>query len=108
MLTDDEKRFLEYWKENRDKEHKWTRQLMVGLPLGLVFALPILLNYISGWYKRADMIAHSQFNPSILIAAVLIIAVFVAIFNKKHKWDQHEQRYLELKAREESEEKNND
>jgi len=101
MLTDEEKRFIEYWEANRGKQKRWTYQLMVGLPLGLIFGLPIILNYLSGWYKRATMIGNAQFNPNILIAAVLIIAVFVAIFNKKYKWDQHELRYRELKSREE-------
>ena len=100
MLTEEEKTFLEYWEKNRDKEKKWTRQLMFGLPLGLIFGLPIILNYLSGWYKRANMVGNSQFNPNILIVAVLIIAVFVAIFYKRQRWEQLEQRYHELKNRE--------
>lgn len=104
MLTDEEKRFLAYWEANRAKEKRWTNQLMFGLPLGLLFGLPIIMNYLSGWYKRATMIGNSQFNPNVLIVAVVGITVFVAIFNKRHKWDQHETRYRELKQREEKNE----
>lgn len=96
MLSKEEKAFMEYWEQNRAKEKKMFRQLLLGLPLGLLFTLPILVNYLSGWYKRAEMVGRSQFNPGVLISAVLIIVVFFAIFNKRHKWEMHEQRYKEL------------
>lgn len=104
MLTEEEKSFMQYWEQNRLKEKRTFRQLLIGLPLGLVFTLPILVNFMSGWYKRADMVGHSQFNPGILISAILIIAVFFAIFSKRHRWEMSEQRYLELKAKAEKEE----
>ena len=47
------------------------------------------------------MIGNAQSNPMVLIVAVLAIAVFFAIFNKRHKWEMNEQRYLELKQAEE-------
>ncbi|MBX3239330.1 MAG: hypothetical protein KIT80_18755 [Chitinophagaceae bacterium] len=103
MLSEEEKAFVKYWEENRDKEKKTFRQLLIGLPLGLVFGLPILLNFMSGWYKRAAMIRNSSFNPLVLIIAIIIISCFFAIFNKKHKWEMREQRYRELKLKEESE-----
>ena len=40
--------------------------------------------------------------------AVVLIAVFIGVFNKKFKWDQNEQFYLELKAREKREAENKD
>lgn len=103
MLSEEEKEFLRYWGENREKEKKSFRQLLIGLPLGLVFTLPILLNFMSGWYKRAAMIRNSSFNPLVLIVAVVVIGCFFAIFNKKHQWDMREQRYRELKVKEEKE-----
>ncbi|MCU0335451.1 MAG: hypothetical protein MUF62_10465 [Chitinophagaceae bacterium] len=96
MLSPREEQFIEYWRQNRDRQKKLLYQLGVGLPLGLVMGAVILTNFFSGWYKRADMIANSQFNPVVLYVAVVIIAVFVAVFSKKHQWDQQEQRYLEL------------
>ncbi|ULQ57937.1 hypothetical protein KJS94_06955 [Flavihumibacter rivuli] len=100
MLTEEEKKFLDYWERNRDRQKQWWRQWLVGLPIGLAIAVPIFLNYLSGWYKRATMIASSQFNPMVLIVAVLIIISFVSIFYKKYQWEQWDQRYRELKARE--------
>ena len=102
MLTEEEKAFLEYWEQNRTKERKTWRQLLIGLPLGLLFALPILINLFSGWYIRADMEARSGSSPTVLIMAVLIIASFFAIFSKRYKWERNEQRYKELKGKEEN------
>jgi hypothetical protein len=97
LLTEKEKQFMEYWQQQRSRQKKLLYQLAVGLPFGLLLGAVILSNFFSGWYKRAEMIANSQFNPVVLYVAVLIIAVFVAIFSKKFQWDQQEQRYLELK-----------
>ncbi|MFT3747445.1 MAG: hypothetical protein QM768_03985 [Agriterribacter sp.] len=97
-MTDEEKDFMIFWEANREKEKKTWRQLLIGLPLGMIFTLPILLNLFSGWDKRATMVANAQLNPVILIIAVLLIASFFAIFNKKHRWDMNEQRYKELKG----------
>ena len=82
------------------------KQLLVGLPVGALFGVPIILMLISGrfWYKRADMEANSYLNPFVLIIAVVIIIVFVAVFYKRHQWDMKEQQYLEIKARQENEE----
>ncbi len=101
MLSEDDRMFLKYWEENRGKEKKSFRQLLIGLPLGLIFALPILVNFMSGWYKRAAMIRNSGFNPLVLVIAIIIIACFFAIFNKKYQWDMREQRYNELKKKKE-------
>jgi hypothetical protein len=53
MITDQEKMFIDYWDKNRDKQKKWLYQLALGLPLGLVFAFPILLSVLfHDWYKH--------------------------------------------------------
>ena len=101
MLSEREKQFIEYWEANRDKEKKTNRQLLIGLPIGLLFTIPILLSVFSAkfWYKRADMEANST-SPTVLLVAVLVIAVFIAIFYKRHQWEMKEQQYQELKAKE--------
>lgn len=101
MLSEQEKAFIVYWEQNRARQKRIFYQLLVGLPLGLLLALPIIINYLSGWNQRAVMIGNAQSNPMVLIVAVLAIAVFFAIFNKRHKWEMNEQRYLELKQAEE-------
>jgi len=103
-MTEDENKFLAWWEVNRAKQKKLVRQWLVGLPIGLVFVIPIVINLSSGWYKRADMEANSQqTNPMVLLVAMVIIISFVAVFYKRHQWDMDEQRYKELKAKEEYE-----
>ena len=91
--------FMTYWEQNRNKEKKVLNQLLVGLPLGILFGLPVLLNLFLGWYKRAGMVANAQLNPVIIITAIVLIIVFVAIFSRRHKWEMKEQYYQELKLR---------
>lgn len=97
MLTNNEMQFVEYWENNRLKEKRIIRQLYVGLPLGLGFAILILVNFLSGWFKRANMTAFSSMSPTVLVVSILLIAGFIAIFYKMHQWDLKEQHYLEIK-----------
>ena len=101
MLSAEEEKFITYWEANRIKEKSVFRQLSLGLPLGLVMGIAILINFISGWYTRATMVAYSQSTPIILILALVIIAVFCSVFYKRHKWEMNEQAYTELKQKKE-------
>ena len=109
LYTEDEKKFIEYWRENRDYQATLTYQLLFGLPIGLLFSLPIVINFLLGrlWYKRADAVGLSQFNPAVLIIAVMIISIFIAIVNRKFRWEKLEQQYLELLARKKAEDEAN-
>lgn len=106
MLTESERRFLQYWEANRLREKKLNKQLLLGLPIGLLFAVPVLILLFSGkfWYERANMEANSHSSPVVLMIAIICIALFVAVFYKRHQWEMKEQQYLELKAREQEEE----
>src|SRR5580704_7193539 len=100
MLTQREKDFIQYWESNRLRRKKIVRQFLVGIPIGLLFVIPITINFASGWDKRAQMEANSQeFNPIVLLVALLLIVGFTAIFYQRHQWDQYEQRYRELLSR---------
>jgi integral membrane sensor domain MASE1 len=106
MLSEEEKKFLVYWEAHRSIEKRTMKQWLIGLPAGLLLGIPILINFFSGWYKRADMDLNSQlsnrdFNPLVLLIAILLIISFMAIFSKRHRWEMNEQRYRELKARDE-------
>lgn len=103
MLTEREKQFIQYWEAVRERDSRWQQQLLAGIPVGLLFALPVLAIVFTGklWYKRADMAMNTMMNPYVLIVAVFVITVFVAIFYKRHQWDQKDQYYRQLKAREE-------
>ena len=99
MLTKDEKLFLEYWEKSREKEKQFLRQLATGLPMGLVFALPVLLVVVfHGWYKNMIYISDSQII--VIIIGVLCVAIFFSIFRGKFKWENNEQLYKELKFKE--------
>ena len=101
MLTKEEKDFILYWEKNRLRQKKVVRQFLVGIPLGLLFVIPTVISFTSGWYKRAEMEANSaDFNPMVLFVALLLIVGFTAIFYQRWKWEQYEQRYRELLARE--------
>lgn len=103
MLTDEEKKFLSYWELNREKERNVFYQLKSGLPIGILLGLVILLNFATGWYQRANMVALGQSTPVALVLAIIIIALFCAVFFKRHKWDMNEQRYKILSQRRELE-----
>jgi hypothetical protein len=100
MLTEEEKRFLQYWEQNRGRKKRVFRQLAVGLPLGVAMVMLIFVNFFSGWYKRADMKLRTE--PSlipVIIGGTLLVVVFIAVFSAYHKWDINEQRYRELKSK---------
>lgn len=109
LYTEDEKKFIEYWRENRDYQATFKYQLLFGLPIGLLFSLPIVINFLLGrlWYKRADAVGLSQFNPAVLIIAVMVISIFIAIVNRRFRWEKLEQQYLELLARKKAEDRTN-
>jgi uncharacterized membrane protein YuzA (DUF378 family) len=99
MLTKDEQLFVDYWEKNRDKEKSIVRQLAGGLPIGLLFALPVLVAAIfHNWYKSMIYISTAQIV--VIIVGVAGIAVFFAVFRMKFKWENNEQLYKELKFKE--------
>jgi uncharacterized membrane protein len=103
MLSQQEKDFLRYWEGNRLNKKRFLRQFSIGLPVGVLLVALIFVNLLSGWYKKAEMQMRS--NSSLIlvvIVALLITAVFIAIFSSKHKWEQNEQRYQELKRKTEN------
>lgn len=101
MLTEQEEKFLVYWEKNKEREKSFFRQISLGLPIGLFIGIGILLNFISGWYSRANMVANSQSTPLVLIFAIIIIAFFCSIFYKRHQWEMNDQRYQELTIKKE-------
>jgi len=97
MLTEDEKKFIEYWEIHRFRRKKVLKQIGIGLPLAVVIVAAIFINFFSGWYKRADMLlrANSSLIIVVLVAIVLIVG-FITVFSAKHQWDMNEQRYREF------------
>lgn len=97
IYTKEEEQFIKYWEQNRLKKKKLLKTMLWGLPSGLFLFVAILLNFFSGWYKRASMVANA--DPSllvILLIAGIIIVAFTVIFSSSHKWDRNEAYYQEL------------
>jgi amino acid transporter len=105
MLTEDEQRFVAYWSANRLRQKSFFKQLAIGLPIGVLFAFLIFLNFISGWDKRASMMFNAYSSARsliiVLIIAILSIVVFISVFSVKIKWERNEQLYKELLAKKE-------
>src|SRR5690349_15873085 len=101
MLNKREQEFVTYWEANRLRQKRLDVQLLAGIPIGLYFALPILIILFTGrfWFKRADMLINTMLSPFVLVLAIFMIVVFVAVFYKRHQWDMKEQQYLELKSK---------
>ena len=100
MLSQQEKDFLRYWEENRLNKKRFLRQFSIGLPLGVLIVVAIFVNTLSGWYRQADMVIRNNSSLMlVIIIALLMTAIFIAIFSSRHKWEQNEQRYQELKQK---------
>ncbi|HEU0065373.1 MAG TPA: hypothetical protein VFQ58_10085 [Flavisolibacter sp.] len=97
MLSSEEEGFLRYWSDQRLRKKQFLRKFSIGLPIAVVIAGALIINLLSGWYKKADMVLRS--NSSILIViliAIVGIVLFITIFSAHHKWDQNELHYQEL------------
>ena len=105
MFSKEEQDFIKYWEENRGKQKRFFKQLAIGLPFGVLFAVAMFLNFTSGWDKRVASITKTY--PSfkslviVLLIAILAIVVFISVFSVKVKWEKYEQRYRELLSRSE-------
>lgn len=104
MYTKEEEAFIKYWSEYRQKQKKIFKRALISAPAGIIIVLAIFINFFSGWYKRATMVANANSSVFIvlLIAGVFIVA-FIAVFASYHKWDINETRYRELLSRKDNE-----
>lgn len=103
MFSKEEADFIKYWEENRLKQKRFFKQIAMGLPIGVLFAVAMFLNFTSGWDKRVATVTKTYpgFKSLILVllVAILAIVVFISVFSVKVKWEKHEQRYRELLSR---------
>ncbi len=99
MLSKPELDFIAYWQKNRERQQSVKYQLLFGLPLGLAISAGIVFMIQSGWYERANMVANGKSTPIVLIVAIISITIFCGFFYKKFQWEQKEQQYLELLAK---------
>jgi amino acid transporter len=103
MMTPEEQKFFNYWKEQRLHKKKFLRKLSIGLPLAVLAALVFVINLFSGWYKKATMQLNSDPSVIIVILVALIgIVIFITIFSAHHRWDRNETLFQELLKKEDS------
>jgi len=103
MMTPEEQKFFNYWKEQRLHKKKFLRKLSIGLPLAVLAALVFVINLFSGWYKKATMQLNSDPSVIIVILVALIgIVIFITIFSSHHRWDRNETLFQELLKKEDS------
>jgi small-conductance mechanosensitive channel len=105
MLTKNEEDFIRYWEVQRTKKRQFLRKTSIGLPLAVVIVVALMVNFLSGWYEKADQMIHQ--NTSVIIVvliAVIGIVVFITVFSARHKWEQNELYYEELMAKKQKQE----
>lgn len=108
MITQKESAFITHWEQVREAESRFSRKLLSGLPMALLFSLPILLS-IGGvrlFMGEFDMRISKALQGStivVVLIAVLCIAFFFAYFRMHLRWEQNEQLYQSLKLRQNKE-----
>jgi membrane protein YdbS with pleckstrin-like domain len=97
MLTPEEDKFFRYWEDQRKRKKEFLKKFSIGLPLIALAGVVFFINFLSGWYGKADkeLRRHSSLIIVILVAVVATI-VFVTIFAAHHRWDQNESDYQSL------------
>lgn len=104
MITEKEKQFLEYWEKSREAESTFLSKMLRGLPMALLFGLPIILLvlvvrlFIPDWYMKISQTTPGMFMAA--VAAMIGIVLFYSYFRMHYKWEMNEQLYKELKIRE--------
>jgi membrane protease YdiL (CAAX protease family) len=123
MLTEKEKQFLVRWPTVRVRESSFKHKLLAGLPMALMFALPILIFFavvkifFPSWFTTASHKQAEIVTPELTerfmklsagdimaaFVAVLIVVLFFSYFRMQYKWEMNEQLYQELKNAEKKE-----
>ena len=104
MLSDKEKQFIIYWEREREKQNSIVRKLLNGLPMAILFSLPVVLFlfvvyfFFPDWYTKISNTSSGSFIT--IIIAVFICILFFSYFRMHYKWEMNEQLYRELKNKE--------
>ncbi|MEP6711621.1 MAG: hypothetical protein ABJA37_04350 [Ferruginibacter sp.] len=101
MLSDKELSFIEYWEQNREPQRGFISKLTRGLPMAIIFGLPIILSvavvyfFFPDWYTKISNTTSGTLVT--LVIAVVLVILFFSYFRMHFKWEMNEQAYLELK-----------
>jgi formate/nitrite transporter FocA (FNT family) len=99
MLTNQEKDFIDFWAKNRAAQKTSKRPFLIGLSAGLIFGLVVWVIVFSGWYTRASMVANSKLSGFVFFVGILLISFFMAYLYRSFSWENREQQYKELVAK---------
>jgi formate hydrogenlyase subunit 3/multisubunit Na+/H+ antiporter MnhD subunit len=103
MLTTEEEKFVAYWSKQRLRKKQFMRKYSIGLPLAVLIVVALFINFLSGWYQKADMELHADSSVIIVVLVAAIgIVVFITLFSVRHKWEQNELLYHELLRKKET------
>lgn len=103
MITEKDRQFIVYWEQERDKLSSVRSKLLTGLPMAIMFSLPVILLvftvriFLPEWYTRISNTSTGTFITIVL--ALFICILFFAYFRMHYKWEMNEQLYRELKSR---------
>jgi membrane protein YdbS with pleckstrin-like domain len=101
MLSEEEEKFMIYWEERRQEYSSTSSKFLRGLPMAMVFGIPILLLiavvylFIPDWYIKISKTSTQTFI--VVVIAVFIAIIFYAFARMHFKWEMNEQMYNELK-----------
>jgi hypothetical protein len=118
MLTQKELAFLKRWEAVRLYESTFNHKLMAGLPMALLFAMPMVIFFFvvkvffPSWFEIATHRNKNVYVPNLtehhlevstgtivaMCVGTILVAVFFSYFRMHYKWEKNEQLYLELKA----------
>jgi hypothetical protein len=104
MLSEKEKNFVTWWGQEREKPVSFPMQLISGLPMAILFCIPVLLLitavylFLPEWYTRISN-SLSGYMTTIVIAVIICI-LFFSYFRMQYKRELNEQLYRELKIKE--------
>lgn len=103
MFSKEESEFMQHWEQVREKQSQFTSKLLSGLPMAMLFGLPILLSLVAvyylspEWYTKVSQAASGVLTT--LVVAVFITILFFSYFRMHFRWEMNEQLYRELKSR---------
>lgn len=104
MLSSDDQRFVDYWRVQRTKKRKLGYN--IGFRLGVFIVAGIFISLITGWHKSAMAALRSDSSTVlVIVVAALLIVGFISVFAGRYQWEQREQRYQELLAKQGAETK---
>lgn len=100
MLTEQERAFITDWEQTREAQSSVVSKLLRGLPVAIMFGLPIVLFILSvylffpEWYTKISNTTSGSFIT--IIIAVIIAIIFFSYFRMHFKWEMNDQLYKEL------------